>query len=247
MTASGFGVALGMRIQTVMLVAMGLLCSQVGRAQTSRELAEKHPAAQVVVKFLRLSVNRDYAQAAELIAPPSLATLKADYLKKVKNPRTAMDEAGAMCRAVGVENETAMEAMTPVSFYTAYNQGMQRRYNVTDEVNQRIADSLELNILSVAEEGGGLAHFLVRTQHQTMSNQVSHLEVISLLRQGSQWLVSLGEKEPKYSPLGGVVPAAVPPTPAALKPSAPPAVPPAKSSDAPARKPAAVTPVPRAQ
>ena len=236
-----------MRIQTVMLVAVGLLCSQVGRAQTSRELAEKHPAAQVVVKFLRLSVNRDYDQAAELIAPASLATLKADYVKKVKNPRTAMDEASAMCRAVGVENETAMEAMTPVSFYTAYNQGMQRRYNVTDEVNQRIADSLELNILSVAEEGGTLAHFLVRTQHQTMSNQVSHLEVISLLRQGSQWLVSLGEKEPKYSPLGAVVPAAVPATPPALKPSVPPAVPPAKSSDAPARKPAAVTPVPRAQ
>ena len=236
-----------MRIQTVMLVAVGLLCSQVGRAQTSRELAEKHPAAQVVVKFLRLSVNRDYDQAAELIAPASLATLKADYVKKVKNPRTAMDEAGAMCRAVGVENETAMEAMTPVSFYTAYNQGMQRRYNVTDEVNQRIADSLELNILSVAEEGGTLAHFLVRTQHQTMSNQVSHLEVISLLRQGSQWLVSLGEKEPKYSPLGAVVPAAVPATPAALKPSVPPAVPPAKPSDAPARKPAAVTPIPRAQ
>jgi hypothetical protein len=236
-----------MRIQTVMLVAIGLVCSQVGRAQTSRELAEKHPAAQVVVKFLRLSVNRDYAQAADLIAPASLATLKADYVKKVKNPRTAMDEAGAMCRAVGVENETAVEAMTPVSFYTAYNQGMQRRYNVTDEVNQRIADSLELNILSVAEEGATLAHFLVRTQHQTMSNQVSHLEVISLQRQGSQWLVSLGEKEPKYSPLGAVVPAAVSPAKTEIKPSAPPAVPPGKPSDAPARKPAAVTPVPRAQ
>jgi hypothetical protein len=236
-----------MRIQIVMLVAMSLVCSQVGMAQTSRELAEKHPAAQVVVKFLRLSVNRDYAQAAELIAPASLAILKADYVKKVKNPRTAMDEAGAMCRAVGVENETAMEAMTPVSFYTAYNQGMQRRYNVTDEVNQRIADSLELNILSVAEEGATLAHFLVRTQHQTMSNQVSHLEVISLLRQGSQWLVSLGEKEPKYSPLGAVVPAAVPPAKTELKPQAPVVVPSAKPSDAPARKPAAVTPVPRAQ
>jgi hypothetical protein len=237
-----------MRIQTVMLVAIGLVCSQVGRAQTSRELAEKHPAAQVVVKFLRLSVNRDYAQAADLIAPASLATLKADYVKKVKNPRTAMDEASAMCRAVGAENETAVEAMTPVSFYTAYNQGMQRRYNVTDEVNQRIADSLELNILSVADEGATLAHFLVRTQHQTMSNQVSHLEVISLQRQGSQWLVSLGEKEPKYSPLGGVVPAAVPPAKTGLKPQAPPAVPSGKPSDAPARKPAAVaTPVPRAQ
>jgi hypothetical protein len=158
-----------------------------------------------------------------------------------------MDEAGAMCRAVGVENETAVEAMTPVSFYTAYNQGMQRRYNVTDEVNQRIADSLELNILSVAEEGATLAHFLVRTQHQTMSNQVSHLEVISLQRQGSQWLVSLGEKEPKYSPLGGVVPAAVPSAKTGLKPQAPVVVPSAKPSDAPARKPAAVTPVPRAQ
>ena len=124
---------------------------------------------------------------------------------------------------------------------------MQRRYNVTDEVNQRIADSLELNILSVAEEGATLAHFLVRTQHQTMSNQVSHLEVISLQRQGSQWLVSLGEKEPKYSPLGAVVPAAVPPAKTEIKPQAPVVVPSAKPSEAPGRTPAVATPVPRAQ
>jgi len=212
-----------MRLLFVLLVVVGLVFSgPASLAVNSQELAEKHPASQVVVKFLRHSVNRDYQKAAELIVPASLAQLKADYLGKVKSPRTAMDEASAMCRAVGVENETGIEAMAPVDFYTAYNQGMQRRYKVTDEVNQRIAQSLELNMLSVAEEGAGLVHFLVRTQHRTMANAVSHLEIISLVKDGGEWKVSLGEQEPKYTPLAAAAPAAArAPEPAAVGPATP--------------------------
>jgi|GEM_PF-2002875 len=223
-----------MRIVTVLLVAAGLLlCLGAGHAQTSRELAEKHPAAQVVVKFLRHSVNREYDKAADLIVPASLTTLRADYLTKVKSPRIGLDEATAMCKAVGVEEERGIEAMTPRDFYTAYNLGMQRRYHVTDEVNQRIAESLELNMLSVAEEGPGLVHFLVRTQHHTMANAVRHLEIISLVRDGGNWLVALGEQEPKYTPLS---PAAKVPPPAGKAPAAPPA-----SAPAPEKKPKPAT------
>jgi hypothetical protein len=228
-----------MRFFTVLLAVASLgLAVPLSTAQTSRELAEKHPAAQVVVKFLRHSVNRDYAQAAELILPASLTTLQADYLAKVKNPRTALDEATAMCRAVGVPDERGIQAMSPPAFYTAYNQGMQRRYNVTDEVNQRIAETLELNMLSVAEEGPALVHFLVRTEHHTMANAVRHLEIISLVRSDNQWLVSLGEQEPKYTPLSS---AAKPQTPAAAAPTAPPkpAATPEKKSPAPTPAPAA--------
>lgn len=171
------------------------------RAQNSRELAERHPAGQVVVQFLRHSVNRDYAKAASLIAPASLEKLKRDYVAKVKSPKVGLDQATALSRAVGVEDERAIEAMSPVEFYTAYNQGMQRRYNVTDEINRRIADSLELNMLSVAEEGTDLVHFLVRTLHRTPANEVSHLEIISLVRLDNRWFVSLDEQEPKYTPI----------------------------------------------
>lgn len=200
-----------MRFFTILFAAAVLaVTAPAGFAQTSRELAEKHPAAQVVVQFLRHSVNREYEKAADLIQPASLETLQKDYVAKVKNPRVALDEVSAMCRAVGAADERGIEAMTPRAFYAAYNQGMQRRYNVTDEVNRRIADTLELNMLSVAEEGPSLVHFLVRTQHRTLANEVRHLEIISLTRNGTQWLVSLGEHEPKYTPLAGAAKPAAP-------------------------------------
>jgi hypothetical protein len=210
-----------MRLFTIFLAAVVLaVTTTAGLAQTSRELAEKHPAAQVVISFLRHSVNRDYAKAADLILPASLMTLQKDYLARVKSPRVGLDEVTAMCRAVGVEDERGIQAMSPTEFYVAYNQGLQRRYNVTDEVNQRIAESLELNMLSVAEEGPTLVHFLVRTQHRTMANEVRHLEIVSLVRVGTDWLVSLGEKEPKYTPLAAAAKPS-PATPAAAPGAAP--------------------------
>ena len=198
--------------------------SPAARAQNSRELAERHPASQVVVQFLRYSVNREYNKSAGLITPASLEKLKRDYVAKVKSPRTGLDEATALCRAVGVEEEGGIDVMTPVEFYTAYNQGVQRRYKVTDEMNRRIADSLELNMLSVAEEGPDLVHFLVRTLHRTPANEVSHLEIISLVRVDNRWLVSLDEKEPKYTPLKPASGAAAP-APATPQPPTAPAQP----------------------
>lgn len=233
-----------MRAFTSFLAAAAMVLTVPGgRAQEARELAEKHPAAQVVVKFLRYSVNREYEKAAELIQPASLATLQKEYLAKVKSPRVALDEVRAMCRAVGVEDERGIEAMSPPAFYAAYNQGMQRRYNVTDEVNRRIADTLELNMLSVAEEGPALVHFLVRTKHRTLANEVSHLEIISLVRRDSQWLVSLGEHEPKYTPL----PAGTRPAPAAAAPAAPAAATPKPAPAPAAPDPATPTPAPPAR
>lgn len=234
-----------MRILIVLFATVVLAATApTGAAQTSRELAEKHPAAQVVVKFLRLSVNRDYAKAAELIKPASLERLQKDYLAKVKSPRVGLDEVTAMCRAVGAADERGIEAMTPIQFYAAYNQGMQRRYNVTDEVNRRIADSLELNILSIAEEEPTLVHFLVRTNHETMANKVRNLEVISLVRGETQWLVALGEQEPKYTPLAGAAKPAgpgAPPATASPTPKPVPAIPtaPSDKKPAPAAAPAA--------
>ncbi len=187
----------------ILLFAAAVLAvaAPAAAAQASRELAEKHPAAQVVVKFLRHSVNREYDKAAGLILPASLETLKNDYLARVKSPRIPLEEVNAMCRAVGVTDESQIEAMAPLRFYVAYNQGMQRKYNVTDEANRRIAEKLELHMLSVAEEGPDLVHFLVRTRHHTMTNEVRHIEIVSLVRLDNQWLVSLGEHEPKVKPL----------------------------------------------
>jgi hypothetical protein len=212
--------------------------------QSSRELAERHPAAQTVVRYLRTLLTRDFGKAGMMVAPDSLRGFKEDYLKRVKNPNVPLDDVLAMCRAVGAEDESGIEAMTPHAFYVAYNKGMQRRFNVTDEVNRRIADTLELHLLSVGEEparaGDSLemVHFLVRTRHDTMRNNVRNLEIVSLVRQDDKWLVSLGEHVTKIAPLEA------PPAKSQNTPQRTPAKTPPPNSDAPANPPAATPGLP---
>jgi hypothetical protein len=205
----------------VFLIMMWLVATGPGQAQTARDLAERHPAAQTVVQYLRLLLMRDFEKAAALVHSESIEGMKADYLRRVKTPTLPLDEVLAMCRSLGVDDETGIERMTPKEFYVAYNEGMQKRYNVTEEVNKRIADSLDLNLLAAADERPDLVHFLVRTKHKTMRNFVQNLEVISLVKRNGQWLVSLGEHLTKVTPLEQM----------ASKPGAKPAVPP-KSIDA---------------
>ncbi len=187
----------------------------------SRELAEAHPSAQVVIRYLRASVKRDYRAAARLVDPASLKQLQEDYVKKVRDPALPFDQVQALCRAVGVKDEDEIPKMSPEAFYAAYNDGMQRRYNVTDEANKRLADSLDLKLLSVAEEGPSLVHLVVRTQHQTPRHVVKSLEIVSLLRVKGQWLIALGEQKPKFIPLDeakGQAKSPVIPTPAGETP-----------------------------
>ena len=179
----------------------GAALAEPASAESSRDLAERHPAGEVVVKFLRLSINREFGKVAALIDPASLDTLKKDYIKTIVDPRLPFDQVQARCRAVGVEDEADINAMSPVEFYVAYNKGLQRRYKVTDDINRRIAETLELNLLSIAEERPDLVHLLVRTKHETKKHAVQNLEIVSLVKQGGKWLVSLGEQQTKYTPL----------------------------------------------
>lgn len=180
-----------------------LLAQEAGTPSASRELAEAHPASQVVIRFLRASVKRDYLAAAQLIEPESLKQLQEDYIKRVNDPAIPLDQVRELCRAVGVEDEAAIPKMSPEEFYAAYNHGMQRRYNVTPEANKRIADSLDLKLLSVAEEGPDLVHLMVRTEHKTERNLVRSLEIVSLVRVNGTWMIALGEQKPKFIPLEG--------------------------------------------
>ncbi|MGI8601475.1 MAG: hypothetical protein ACR2OZ_00585 [Verrucomicrobiales bacterium] len=185
------------------LAAGVLVAAPAVRGQTARDLAERHPAAQTVVQYLRLLLLRDYGKAGALVHPGSLQGMKEDYLRRVKQPNLPLDEVLAMCRALGVEDESAIQTMTPSEFFIAYNKGMQKRYNVTDEVNQRISDTLELNLLAAADERPTLVHFLVRTKHETMRNLVENLEIVSLLKERDKWLVGMGEQKTKVTPIEG--------------------------------------------
>ena len=180
---------------------------------TTRQLAEAHPATQVVIRYLRLSLNHDFDKAAAIMEPDSLKEFQRQYVERMKQP-IGLDEVLAMCRAVGKEDETDVEKMPPAEFYAAYNRGLQKRYNVTPEAHQRIADTLDLVVLAAADERPDLVHMLVRTKHETLRNRIQNLELITLVKKDDQWLVSLGEQLTKVQPLEPKAPDGAKPTPA---------------------------------
>jgi hypothetical protein len=170
----------------------------------TRQVAEEHAATKVVAKYLRASIQRNFEAAATMVDPDSLTGLHQDYVRRLRSAKLMADEE-KMCRAVGVGKVEEVAAMDPVVFYVRYNQDMQRRYQITDEVNKRMASTLDIAVLGLAVESASLVHLVVRTKHHTMDNAIDNLETVSVTAKTGTWMISLSEKMPKIRPL---VPAA---------------------------------------
>ncbi|MEZ5301756.1 MAG: hypothetical protein R3F11_14060 [Verrucomicrobiales bacterium] len=160
-------------------------------AQVNSNDAVKHPAAEVVVRYLRHALSLEYDLAAKLIEPQSLESLKGGYIDRIK-AAPVLDEEMAMIKKLGGERLSDIEAMTPAQFYIAYNKGLQSRFEITPELLNRIKSSIKLRVLSVGlEEDGNLAHVLVRTEHDRERHHVKDLELVSLVKVSGEWKVSL--------------------------------------------------------
>ncbi|CAN5125799.1 hypothetical protein BH23VER1_BH23VER1_05550 [soil metagenome] len=176
-------------------------------AEGTRPDAElrKHPAAQVVVRYLANALGHDWQASTALIEPRSLAGVQRAFVERVKLSPTIDDEMNMIAR-VGKTNLDQIEEMTPSEFYLAYHSNLQTRLGIDRERNAMIAESLGLTVLSVGEEpASNLAHVLVRTVHRDGDKLVRNLELISLVKtkgaDGKQerWLVSLDQQQPQVT------------------------------------------------
>ena len=135
-----------------------------------------------------------------------------------------------MFRRVGTSTMEDLVALTPRDFYTAYHKGLQDRMQIDEAALERVKKSLQLNILSIAEEDPTHVHILVRTKHANDKVRIENLELISLIKTGNRWLVGLNEQMPKITTLDGkgqAAPAAAGTAPAAKPAAAAPAAKPA--------------------
>lgn len=197
-----------------------LLAPSPASAQQKNAASDSHPAVKVVRDYLQSALQRDWAKSASLVDPKSLDRLLADYVMRIKAAPT-MDDERQMLERVGKTELPEVEKMAPAEFYTAYHKGMQERFNVSEETMKAVRNSLTLNVLSVAAETPELVHVLVRTTHNNGRTQMSNLELISLIKSGGKWLVSLDEQLPKVTPVdeSGSGRPATPPAPAPQKPA----------------------------
>lgn len=199
-----------------------------------------HPASKVVRDYLQLVLQREWTKSAGLVEPKSLKQLQDDFLRRLKSAPT-MDDEAEMTRRVGKNSFTEVEKMSPLSFYTAYHEGIQERWKVSPEVIKKVRDSLTVRLLSIGEEDPEHVHILVRTKHSNDKAIIENLELISLIKLEGAWKVALNEQAPRITPLDrdGLTPPPAKPeaAPATAEPAkeTPPAKPPGKSTK-PAKK-----------
>jgi hypothetical protein len=164
--------------------------------------AEQKAVEKVVVDYLDSALRHDWASATKLVEPASMASVQDGWLKRAELAPTIDDEM-RIVRSMGKGSLDEVKAMPPAEFYAAYHAALAQRFNLTEARIKTIADSLTLRVLAIAMETDSLAHVLVRTTHDDEDRHVSKLEVVSLVKAGDRWLVSLDEQGPKVTRDGG--------------------------------------------
>jgi hypothetical protein len=218
------------RLRTVLLSLLGtaILSAAAPQAQAQTPPPASHPACKVVEEYLRMILLREYKQSANIMDESALAALQSEYVERTKHAPT-MDDEENMIRRLGKNTLDEVAAMKPREFYTAYNVGLQKEHQVSDEVLAIVRKTLDFKVLSVAQEDEKTVHVLVRTKHENGKVRFESLDLISLRKNGDKWLIAPNQQAPKVTKLDGTgaadAPKAVDPVrkPAdPVKPAAPP-------------------------
>jgi len=168
------------------------------QAQSNAKTINEHPATQVTFGYLRNAMGQDWKKAAALIEPASLESLKERYINRIKASST-IDEEIAHVRRLDCANLKEVEGLAALDFYVRYHQGVQKRFDVDQAKLNEILATLEVKLMSLAEEnvdGSKLTHILVRTRHNNGDRQISALDLVSLILVDSSWKVTLNAQDP---------------------------------------------------
>jgi hypothetical protein len=153
-----------------------------------------------VKEYLTCMLEQNWTGSAALVEPKSLADLRDDYVKRVK-ATASLDDEKMVLEKFKVANLEGIEKMSGSDFYVAYHHLLKERTPVDPAIMEKVRKSMQLRILSVAQEDEKLCHVLVRTKHHNDRVNIESLEVLSMVKLGEKWLVGLNEQTPKVTPL----------------------------------------------
>ncbi len=188
--------------RTAILAALAIATFVSAPVALAQKSIESHPAAQVVMSYLRYAMSQEWRKSVALLEPESVEDLKLRYIERIKRAPT-IDEEIAMVRKLDKNNLKEVQAMKTIDFYIAYHKGVQDRFEVTEEILNQIKTTMRAKLLSIGEEtieGTDYAHILVRTKHENRDKEVSSLDLVSLIKIDGKWKVTLRAQRPLIGP-----------------------------------------------
>jgi hypothetical protein len=182
---------------TGLLLAAPLLPISIHAQENSAEL-EANPCVKIVRSYLEAMLTQDWDKIATLMDTASMESFRDDYIRTVKRPgRISLDEEKELLSVFGVKDLDEIKKVPGAKFYATFHNLLKKNNGVDAGEMKRRKDSMKLTVLSVGPEGDSLAHVLMRVSFEDSKRVVKNLELISLVKAGGKWLVTLNEQSPK--------------------------------------------------
>jgi hypothetical protein len=179
----------------LVLVAIG----SVAEAQQSR----LHPAYKVAEKYLRASHLHQWTYAVKMIEKKSLENLKRIQKRFLLSAPTIPEEE-ELLRRLGLTDVSGLDALTPEQVFVRRASGNTRDLVDPEAHIAQVEKTLSLKTLSTATEGTEFVHSLLRVQYEVKNRRISELALVSMVKEGTVWKISLDAQEPsveKVDPL----------------------------------------------
>ena len=157
-----------------------------------------HPAAKVAKTYLQHMANRNFQKAVKMVDDNSLVALQKDQVNYLKSAPT-VDEEEAMLKRLEVSDISVFAKLSPVEAFVRHNKARHKSDAESLKLTKQMNDTLQMNILGTVKENNSLVHVFIRSKHQRKDKEVSTLDLVSLLKDGKTWKVSLNAQEPTFT------------------------------------------------
>lgn len=158
--------------------------------------SDLHPAYKVAEKYLRAIQLHEWEEAVDLVETKSLENLKTfqhQYLLKAPT----INEEQELLRLLGMSAISDLDDMEPREVFIRRNQAKVKRLLDPEKHVADVKESLVMKTLGTAPEGADQVHVVIRKEFIIGDRAFSELPLVSLVKEGTVWKVSLDAQEPK--------------------------------------------------
>jgi|GEM_PF-1902135 len=185
-------------LRTVILLPLILAMPISAVAQSA--IDEKHPAVATAVAYVRDVSTKNWESAAEKLKARHLDLQRVKYSRAIRST-PSIDAEVRMLQRLGVERVREVEAMSGRDFYIRHQRAIDNERKLTPSTHKRMTETFKATFLGAIQEGDGLVHVVMRTSHNTLNATVSELLIVSMEKDGSNWLVAPEHQELQIKPL----------------------------------------------
>jgi len=186
-----------MKCTSFLLTAVFVFATTVANAH------EPHESAKLALDYKRAVELHEWNDAVKFIEKRSLTNLKKFQIQYLRDAPTIGAEE-KLLRLMGLTKINDLTTLSPEEIFV--RKGMGNTNTLSDPIKYKadLKKTLKLKLIGTSMEDDSLVHAIIRTEYGQVDGAtgqvakvISKLDLVSLVKEGNAWKVSLDAHEPK--------------------------------------------------